>query len=332
MGSVIFTKPELAALAALRARFLDGSNAGGGYWKSETDLALYDVSFGERIGWKWDAVLGELQRRGWRPAAKNVVDWGCGSGIAGRRVLAAWDGFASLTLTDVSAHAMRFAEARAREAFPAVRTRMKMDAADAVAGSLLLVSHVLNETDEDAAHRIIGAARQADEIIWVEAGTHADSRRLISVREKLREQFDIIAPCTHAARCGMLTAENAAHWCHHFARVPSEASQDARWSQFGRELGIDIGTLPYSFLVLARRGPRAGLPPGFSRIIGRPRDEKGHFDVLSCGEGGVEDLIAQKRDLPELSKQLRKGRADSVQRWTREGRRITGAEPLPTKG
>ena len=325
MGSELFTKPELAALAALRARFLDGSNVGGGYWKNEAVLALYDASFGERIGWKWDAVLGELNARGWRPAAKRVVDWGCGSGIAGRRVLAAWEGFESLTLTDVSQHAMRFAEARARENFPAVRVRMNADAADDVAGTLLLVSHVLNETDDAAAYRLIAAARRAEEIIWIEAGTHADSRRLISVREKLRAEFDIIAPCTHGARCGMLAPENAAHWCHHFARVPSEASQDARWAQFGRELGIDMGTLPYSFLVLARRGARADEMRGFSRIIGRPRDAKGHFDVLSCSEAGVEELVAQKRDVPEFARQLRKGRADSVQRWTREGKRITAA-------
>ena len=327
MGHDLFTKPELSALAALRARFLDGSNAGGGYWKNEAELALYDASFGERIGWKWDAVLGELKARGWRPTAKHVVDWGCGSGIAGRRVLGAWDGFESLTLTDVSPLAMRFAASRAREIFPQLRLRTTANASAAVAGSLLLVSHVLNETDDAAARRLVAAARSASEIIWVEAGTHADSRRLISVREELRGEFDILAPCTHAARCGMLAPENAAHWCHHFATAPSEASRDARWSQFGRELGIDMRSLPYSVLVLARRGARAEEPHGFSRIIGRPRDEKGHFNVLSCSEAGVEELMAQKRDVPELSKQLRKGRADAVQRWTREGRRITGATP-----
>ena len=330
MGSVIFTKPELASLAALRARFLDGTSAGGGYWKSDAELALYDASFGERIGWKWDAVLAELQARGWRPTAKNVVDWGCGSGVAGRRVLAAWEGFGSLTLADVSPLAMRFSAARARETFPAVRVRTLANATDAAAGSLLLVSHVLNETDDTAAQQLIGAARRAQEIIWVEAGTHADSRRLIAVREKLRAEFEIIAPCTHAVRCGMLVPENAAHWCHHFARVPSEASRDARWSQFGRELGIDMRSLPYSFLVLSRRGAAADFErqtQGCSRIIGRPRDEKGHFEVLGCSEAGVEELIAQKRDVPELSKQLRKGRADAVQKWTRDGRRITGATP-----
>jgi len=324
MGNVIFTKPELSALAALRARFLDGSNEGGGYWKNEAELALYDASFGERIGWKWDAVLAELNARGWRPSSRRVVDWGCGSGIAGRRVLAAWDGFESLTLTDVSAHAMRFAEARARENFPAPRVQAKANAVDVVADSLLLVSHVLNETDDSAARHLVASARRAAEIIWVEAGTHADSRRLIAVREELRADFDIIAPCTHAARCGMLTPENAAHWCHHFATVPSEASRDARWAQFGRELGIDMRSLPYSFLVLARRGVFQKQMQGCSRIIGRPRDEKGHFNVLSCSETGVEELMAQKRDVPVLAKQLRKGRADPVQRWTRDGRRIVG--------
>src|SRR5438128_2670052 len=136
MGRELFTKAELSALAELRARFLDGSNAGGGYWKSEAELALYDASFGERIGWKWDAVLGELKARGWRPTAKHFVDWGCGSGIAGRRVLAAWEHFESLTLTDVSPLAMRFAAARAREFFPNLHLRMTANAADAVAGSL----------------------------------------------------------------------------------------------------------------------------------------------------------------------------------------------------
>jgi hypothetical protein len=111
--------------------------------------------------------------------------------------------------------------------------------------------------------------------------------------------------------------------------VPSEASRDARWSQFGRELGIDMRSLPYSFLVLVRRGAAADFEEqmqGCSRIIGRPRDEKGHFEVLSCDEAGVEDLMAQKRDVPELSKQLRKGRAEAVQKWTREGRRIIEAQ------
>ena len=326
-----FTKAELATLAALRARFLDGTNAGGGYWRSEEELALYDASFGERIGWKWDTVIAELRDRGWRPRARHVLDWGCGSGIAGRRVLGAWEGFRSLAVADVSLLAMRFAEARARAAFPQMQVRTIAPTSDAPADTLLLVSHVINELDDEARSRLMSLVRKAAEVIWIEAGTHADSRKLIAVREELRGDFTVVAPCTHAARCGMLAAENAHHWCHHFGKVPAEASQDSRWAQIGRDLGIDVQTLPYSFLVLQRHAG-AETPPGFSRIIGRPHEEKGRMEVLSCAESGLEELMLQKRDMPELFKDLRKGRAGALHRWTRDGRRIVGAEPLAAEG
>jgi len=125
----------------------------------------------------------------------------------------------------------------------------------------------------------------------------------------------------------MLAAENAQHWCHHFARVPAGASQDARWAQFGRELGIDMRALPYSFLVL-QRGGGMHSETGCSRLIGRPREEKGRMELLSCAEHGVEELMLQKRDAPDLFKKLQKGRAGVLHRWTREGRRIAGVEPL----
>ena len=325
MQGIPFTKAELATLAVLRARFLDGTNVGGGYWRSEEELALYDASFGERIGWKWDTVIDELRARGWRPRGTHVLDWGCGSGIAGRRVLGAWEGFRSLAVADVSLLAMRFAEARARAAFPQVQIRAIAPTSGASEDTLLLVSHVINELNDEARSRLMSLVRKAGEVIWVEAGTHADSRKLIAVREELRGDFAVVAPCTHSARCGMLAAENAHHWCHHFGKVPAEASKDARWAQVGRDLGIDVQTLPCSFLVLHRQGG-VGTPPGLSRIIGRPREEKGRMEVLSCDESGLHDLMLQKRDAPGLFKDLRKGRADALHRWTRDGRRIVEAE------
>ena len=328
MSGELLTKAELATLAALRARFLDGSNAGGDYWRNEEELALYDATFGERIGWKWDAVIAELRERGWSPKARHVVDWGCGSGVAGRRVLGAWEGFESLVVADVSPHAMRFAEARARDAFPRIRAQSAAPSSPLPAGALLVVSHVLNELDDAARARLLGLVRQAAEVIWIEAGTHADSRRLIAIREQVRDDLDVVAPCTHRGRCGMLVAENSQHWCHHFARVPAEASRGALWAQFGRELGIDMRSLPCSFLVLQRPGSEWSMDAGCSRIIGRPLEEKGRMELLSCGEGGVVELMMQKRDVPDVFKQLRKGRAGAVYRWTREGRKIVGAGPM----
>lgn len=325
MGN-LFSKAELATLAALRARFFDGSNVGGGYWQSHEELALYDASLGERIGWKWDAVIAELRERGWRPSARRIVDWGCGSGIAGRRLLAAWDGFESLAVSDVSQTAMEFAAEKARGDFPNVVVHAAPPDEAGARDALLLVSHVINELTPDSRARLLALARDAAEILWVEAGTHADSRALIAVREELRAGFDIIAPCTHAMRCGMLAEENSAHWCHHFARVPARASQDARWAQFGRELGIDMRSLPFSFLALARRGTHS-QPSGLARIIGRPQEAKGRMDVLVCDESGVRELMLQKRDAPALFKQLHKGRAPAVHHWSSDGRCIVQRAP-----
>ncbi len=309
------TSAEIATLSRLRARFLDGSNAGGGYWRNEAELALYDATFAERIGWKWDAVLGELVTRGWRPSAPHLVDFGCGSGVAGRRVLDAWEGFASLTAADVSPLAVRYAESRARTAHPGLEVRgvAAADLRDLPPGTLLLVSHVINELSPPAREQLLHLARQAEAVIWVEAGTHADSRALIAVREELRAERAIIAPCTHAAPCGMLAPQNAPHWCHHFGRVPSAAFQDAGWAHFARELGIDLRALPYSFLVLARQP--APLPEDASRVIGVPREAKGRMEILNCNAAGVAEAMLQKRDAPELFKALQKGKAAAVQQW-----------------
>src|SRR6266498_988576 len=78
---------DWAALDRLRETFLAGRPTGAAYWQSMGDLANYDFTYAQRIGWKWDAVLRELQCRGWLPPAAPLLDWGCGSGVASRCVL-----------------------------------------------------------------------------------------------------------------------------------------------------------------------------------------------------------------------------------------------------
>src|ERR671925_1342359 len=78
---------DWAALDRLRDTFLAGERGGATYWTSRSDLENYDFTFAQRIAWKWDAVLRELKLRGWSPPSETLLDWGCGSGIAGRRVI-----------------------------------------------------------------------------------------------------------------------------------------------------------------------------------------------------------------------------------------------------
>ena len=62
---MIWTELDWPALDRLRQGFLQGTSLSTPYWESETALASYDLTYGERIGWKWDHVLRELRLRGW---------------------------------------------------------------------------------------------------------------------------------------------------------------------------------------------------------------------------------------------------------------------------
>lgn len=324
--------PEWDAVARLREIFLEGQPQRRAYWRSETDLSAYDQTLGERIGWKWDAVLTELTGRGWKPPGGPVVDFGCGSGVAGRRVVAAFGAghFSALRVHDRSPLAESFALGRARSAFP------KLDCARLESSQLegecplgtLLVSHVLSELPERDRMQLVRLARRADAVLWVEPGTQADSRALVAVREALRDEFEVIAPCTHCEGCGLLRPGREADWCHHFGKPPWEIFADAAWSEFGRRMGIDLRSLPYSFLVLQRRGlpaPAVSVA-GQSRTLGLARIYKGYAKILTCDAAGVADVTLQKREAPELFKAFKDGEAAPLQRWRRAGDAVLPAD------
>ncbi len=214
--------------------------------------------------------------------------------MASRRVLEAFDGFTELHPHDRSRAAHRYAADAARLQFPDLNLASGPPRTDE--STLLVVSHVLNELTPPDVADLLRLARDAGEILWVEAGAHADSRALIDqIREPLRSTHRVIAPCTHSESCGLLSAENAPHWCHSFARAPSPVFQDPNWSEFSRALGIDLRALPFSFLAMTRRPPDSTDHPP-ARVIGRPRQYKGYAKVLRCDATGVEDIRIQKRD------------------------------------
>lgn len=322
---------DWTALDRLRAGFLSGAAAQGPYWQSPADLANYDVTYAERIGWKWDAVLRELARRQWRPRTRSILDWGCGSGVAGRRVLSAFgaETFDSLHVWDHSPLAREFAATRAREEFPALS--VAESASEPTPTDLppytLVISHVLNELPPEALQRLLALVASAESVIWVEPGNHVVSRQLIGVRATLASTFRIIAPCPHQGACGLLTAGNERHWCHFFAEPPPGVQNDSDWVRFGHRAGVDLRSQAYSYLVLDRPpvAASASEPTDSARILGRAEHFKGFARVLSCEAGGVEELELQKRADPDLFKALKKDSSHPLYRWERDGRRIVGA-------
>lgn len=301
------------ALRRLRQAFLDGSAGVHDYWQTESDLASYDATFGKRIRWKWDYVLAELTRLGWQPPLGTVLDWGCGSGVASRAFLDRWPA-RRLFLSDRSPLAMKFAARCIRAQQPDLD--LWLEATPPPTADVLLVSHVLTEVD---AERVL--ACRATAILWVEPGTAECSRKLIAVRERLRSEFHVVAPCTHQAPCGLLVAGHQRHWCHFFATAPAQVFTDGFWARFGHLLGIDPRQLPLSYLVLDRRAvpPR---PPNEVRVLGRPRVYKAHAAILGCAAEGLMERRLMKRRWPAEYRRLRKGNCPTTLIWHCSGDEI----------
>ena len=335
------------ALGRLRERFLGAPGTGGDYWEAREDLASYDVTYGERIGWKWDHVLRELRMRGWQPRSRDVFDWGCGSGVASRRVISFFGAanFNSLTVWDHSALACDFAEDAARQNFPGLSVAQatpSLLAANTPIG-LLVLSHVLNELSPDSVDALRELIARSDAVLWVEPGTHDVSRQLGRIRDELRENFQVIAPCTHELGCPMFAAANERHWCHFFAPPPAEIFADSEWVKFGHRAGIDLRSLPYCFVAAERArldepplpgaGDRDEAPaqpgePPLSRVIGRVEHFKPYARLFNCDATGLTELELPKRADPALFKQLERTKAPLVYRWRRDGNKILGGEPL----
>ncbi len=165
---VQFTPDELSILRELRERFLAGTAGAADYWQSPEHLELYDSTYAERIGWKWDAVLDELDLRGWQPQSTRVLDWW----LWHRR--------------GPPARAHEVAAIRHRQLARSLATRAPVCRAKDAAGISASVRGV-GSSDRHAGHaaarqprhqRIAGGradsllelARAAGEVIWVEPG------------------------------------------------------------------------------------------------------------------------------------------------------------------
>lgn len=311
-------------LRELRDLFLKPEPITAPYWKSNRQLQDYDITLGERIGWKWDAVITELKVRGWEPPSPSLTDVGCGTGVAARRMLRAFpDHFKKVTLWDHSESALRYAREKIRHEFPEIRI-ICAKAAPHPKG-VVLISHLLTELSAGGSSKLLELLTDAQVMLWVEPGTYEVSRRLIEIREVLRDRFKILAPCTHQEVCGLMTEENAAHWCHHFAEAPPKAHQDPFWGHFRREMNLDVGPVAYSFLILTQR-ETAAEPEGRSHLIGRPLKFPKFVRVLSCQSEGVRELVAGRK--VNIYRELKQNPTPAIYRFELKKNRIVAGEKI----
>ena len=308
------TPADWDRLARLRRSFLDASGSTTGvalpdYWTSRRDLEIYDATFGARIGWKWNAVLDEIARRGLDVPSGTIVDWGAGTGVASRAFLRRFGAEGrEVHLLDRSSDARRHAAERLRAEHPTCSVVEKPpERAD-----VLLASHVLDELDTAGLDDLLVAASRARFFVWIESGAKSASRALSHARDRLLDTLDPLLPCTHRERCGVLVEGHESDWCHHFATPAPESFTTNHWRTFSRTLGIDLRSLPYSYLV-ARARDASPLPfAGACRRLGTGRTEKGRASFLVCDASGVRTCEILERTDKRFVKALREGEEERL--------------------
>ena len=307
-------------LERLRSEFLAAKGKTGDYWTSPSDLAHYHRFFAARIGWKWDAALAQAQQVGWQLQSRRLLDWGCGSGIATLRLLETFEteSLDEVVLWDHSTLACEFAKDAILERHPQLTVSIaNPNTLGSLDDTICVISHVLNELSLDDRAELTQLTRSANQVFWVEPGSHLSSRLLLDQREALLRQHDPIAPCVCVQKCPMRDEDNLRHWCHFFAKTPIEVFMDGDWARFAQIMEIDLRSLPYSFICMdAKSLASAPQLDGHSRILGRPRQFKGYSKVFCCDSNGLNDYELQKRDNKSLWKSIKKGKEGSLYKWT----------------
>jgi ribosomal protein RSM22 (predicted rRNA methylase) len=203
-------------------------------------LSQYDSTFGQRIFWKWQSVFKASQEILSWTGQFNLLDWGCGTGIASRSFLECLgvEHVNSVYLFDKSEKALRFAQEKITSLFP--KTKVKRwnglnQEVDKTLPLVLLVSHVINELSSNDKAELLKLMKKAQVVIWVEPGTPQNSEILIQWREQMRSDFLFALPCTHQNTCGLFQSHSK-NWCHFFAKPPAFIFQDAFWTLFSKKM------------------------------------------------------------------------------------------------
>jgi len=303
-------------LERLRGKFLAADARGTpNYWQQSSDLSQYDEVFAPRIRWKWDAVLRDIADRdpGFFTGSCQLIDWGCGSGVASLAVLEQMHDLSAVSvhLVDQSALARQYAAQKIAAQFPTVKVHHGIPS-EIKPEARLLVSHVLTEIDDATFGQLKSLSLRCHSLIWVEPGMPLASKRLVEARELWRDSsHQIVAPCTHQNTCGMRARHDAGDWCHFFAKPPNEVFRSAFWREVSETLKIDLRSLPVSYLVAQKPAPITSNihdrdSATCARLIGRPKLGKNVLHGLTCNKTGINACAIRKRDQPALYKQLNK--------------------------
>ncbi len=167
---------------------------------------------------------------------------------------------------------------------------------------------------------------RADSLFVIEPALKGPSRDLMALRDRMLDDnvADVVAPCTHAARCPMLAA-NERDWCHFYV----EWKRPRLIEMLDHATNLDHRYLKMSYIVLSnRRALTPGAPPPVVtgegsprsaalatwRIVSAPLQSRGKIELLLCGSGELRRMRRLDKNASSLNEDFgRAQRGDLVQ-------------------
>ncbi len=167
--------------------------------------------------------------------------------------------------------------------------------------SALAAPFVLNEllfdvadSEKDAValrylRRWMGCLRKGGRLYLLEPGTMDAARVVHRLRDQLKNDYQIVGPCTHDAPCPM--NDRPKDWCHFTLRLPA-GPLARRIAELASRRFQDVH---FSWLVLENTKPQAPDPKAH-RVLDVRRNDKKKLKLVTCSGAGHQHFIAQKRD------------------------------------
>lgn len=278
--------------------------------RDETDALAYALT---RLPATYAAivdVMGRLRDEQSDMAPLRLLDAGSGTGAASWAASAVWPEIAQITMLDHSQAFLDLAAALAAGSGQAALTGAELIDADLTrlpeplpTADLVVAAYALTELSDAelpvVAESLWRRVTPAGALALIEPGAPRDHVRLLRVRDRLIALgARIVAPCPHLAACPMIGSD----WCHFSVRLPR-----SRDHMFLKDCVVPFEDEKYAYLV-ARR---VGAPPG-NRIIGPVRVAKPGATARICGQAGINETFALRRDKPAFDTLRRKDWGDAV--------------------
>jgi ribosomal protein RSM22 (predicted rRNA methylase) len=290
---------QRASAQKLQAAYRAGSPS------SADDLAAYMTARLPATFAANQRVMAELRAIMPQFAPASVLDCGAGPGTATWAALAQWSSVADVQQLEALQAFCELAQALNAESGLVALQHAKIAQANirtlpSVTAELVLASYVLAELPEDEASHIARElwSRTDHTLIVIEPGTPLGFARVRKVRDALRGQGHVIAPCTQAEACPI----SGDDWCHFKVRLSR-----TREHMHAKAAQVPFEDEAFSYIVVSRH-PQALTG---ARIVAPVNINKVNAELRLCDVSGLHTEMIASRDKPAY-KRAKKARWGDV--------------------